>query len=447
MSAITRLPLDLTAKALSNRIIGESHTLVKVNHTNNRVIMLNYGALYDEPITLRVYNAQGVALKRDVDYELTYLYRDLSMLTAFGVYGMIVVTNPTVSAKVTVDYRAVGGQFSLSVPELKAVMEQIRANNISTVYEDIVGRPAEFIPDDHTHEWWQVYGMESTIAELKRIEETVGVGEEAIQAAAEAYGVLLINEAQKVVDDFAAAAAAHYNDFNNPHKVTKAQVGLSELFNWPMATNAQAKVRANNNLYLTPGNAYAIIAASYLPQLEAHIQRTDNPHQLTAAQVNAYTKAVINSKLATRLNVTDRAANTAKLGGSTWTEFYNDVRLNMNVAEIKSGIMRTARLGSNGEAVQSNAEYALTGNSAYTQLRTIFDRYGSQAGKVIHIGGYSSGAAALSALNASFSNLTSFPIGTYALGRIGVSVSGLGTGWEINVWQRGASGWVGRTGR
>lgn len=46
--------------------------------------------------------------------------------------------------------------------------------------------------------------------------------------------------------------AQHVADLDNPHKVTKSQLGLSGIENYPIATQAQALAGDIDNLYLTP---------------------------------------------------------------------------------------------------------------------------------------------------------------------------------------------------
>lgn len=44
----------------------------------------------------------------------------------------------------------------------------------------------------------------------------------------------------------------HLEDFNNPHQVTKAQVGLGNVQNYPIATQAEAISGTRNDRYMTP---------------------------------------------------------------------------------------------------------------------------------------------------------------------------------------------------
>src|SRR5690606_1451162 len=50
----------------------------------------------------------------------------------------------------------------------------------------------------------------------------------------------------------ATAAQNHANDNENPHGVTKTQVGLSNVDNYPTATQTQAEAGTATNAFMTP---------------------------------------------------------------------------------------------------------------------------------------------------------------------------------------------------
>ncbi len=90
---------------------------------------------------------------------------------------------------------------------------------------------------------------------------------------------------------------AHIADKNNPHGVTKAQVGLDLVMNYPMATKTQAEGGSLNTVYMSPLRTKELITKE-VADLRAHVAITSgNPHGTTAAMVGAYTKAEIDKEL------------------------------------------------------------------------------------------------------------------------------------------------------
>lgn len=70
---------------------------------------------------------------------------------------------------------------------------------------------------------------------------------------------------------------SHVADKNNPHGVTKSQVGLGNVENFGIATQSEAEAGTSNSKYMTPLRTKQAI--------DIHATRTDNPHGVTKAQV------------------------------------------------------------------------------------------------------------------------------------------------------------------
>lgn len=72
----------------------------------------------------------------------------------------------------------------------------------------------------------------------------------------------------------------HLGDKNNPHSTTKSHVGLGSVENYGIATQAEAEAGLTNTKYMTPlrvGNA--------IKHLNDHTGYTNNPHSVTKGQV------------------------------------------------------------------------------------------------------------------------------------------------------------------
>ncbi|AGX01911.1 virion structural protein [Erwinia phage PhiEaH1] len=78
---------------------------------------------------------------------------------------------------------------------------------------------------------------------------------------------------------------AHINNRSNPHGVTAAQVGLGAVQNYGIASQSQAQVGADNATYMTPLRTAQAINVLAVPLINAHANRQDNPHNVTKAQV------------------------------------------------------------------------------------------------------------------------------------------------------------------
>jgi hypothetical protein len=109
---------------------------------------------------------------------------------------------------------------------------------------------------------------------------------------------------------------SHEENKTNPHSVTKGQVGLSNVLNYGIATEAEATTGTSNAKYMTPSLTKKA-AKSYVDKTDVGLSNVDNvkqasksefdthtanktnPHGVTAAQVGAYTKSETDTKFVT----------------------------------------------------------------------------------------------------------------------------------------------------
>lgn len=95
-----------------------------------------------------------------------------------------------------------------------------------------------------------------------------------------------------------SATAAHYANTANPHSTTKAQVGLGNVDNFLTATTAEAAAGSVTDKFMTPALVKAAITALASVSVNAHLADLNNPHQTTKAQVGL--SQVLNYPVASR---------------------------------------------------------------------------------------------------------------------------------------------------
>lgn len=78
---------------------------------------------------------------------------------------------------------------------------------------------------------------------------------------------------------------AHIADKTNPHGTTKAQVGLGSVDNYPTATAQEASEGTATNRFMTPYLTAVAISAQVNVAIDFHTGDTNNPHKTTKAQV------------------------------------------------------------------------------------------------------------------------------------------------------------------
>lgn len=77
----------------------------------------------------------------------------------------------------------------------------------------------------------------------------------------------------------------HIADKNNPHNTTKSQVGLGNVENYLIASTQEAIAAVATNRYLVPAHLSAYAQNYIIPILNTHVSDKNNPHGTTKSQV------------------------------------------------------------------------------------------------------------------------------------------------------------------
>lgn len=121
---------------------------------------------------------------------------------------------------------------------------------------------------------------ERGITDIQKVDETQSAN---IRSVTEAHNAL----AEDVERD-ENAANAHYTNYANPHRVSKEQLGLGNVPNVTTNDQRPTFTEASSDQNLASGETLSTSLgkiARGLKRLWAHIARTDNPHSVTKAQV------------------------------------------------------------------------------------------------------------------------------------------------------------------
>jgi hypothetical protein len=258
---VIRYPLDPTGTSPDNLVQGELHTLPA---RLIRAVATTYGAFYTESIVVRD-TSNNQVLTKGVQYYPAELYEIPTAKFGKEVCAIIVITDPSVSSEISLQYQAVGGEFSSSVT---AVIQQIEALNLDDrpiEWGSIIDKPDEYPPSHHLHDAGDIYGFEYVVHALDRIRAAILMGDDVSHDTIYQYIDAMRDGFESADSQNAANLQAHITNTNNPHQVTLAQL------NGYTKPEVDALIADNNT---TLSN-----------QINAHATRTDNPHAVTATQV------------------------------------------------------------------------------------------------------------------------------------------------------------------
>lgn len=325
-------PFDPTGKKESNLVRNEQHILTAINYKSFQFIVPRLAPFFKRNLVVKFRDTSNrvKVWQEGVDYHLGFQYIQASRACALPIYGAIHVINKTLSGVVLLEYQTLGGEWTLDDQKLNDILAKRTFDPRVISWEHIAGVPKLFPVIDH--EW--------------ELDDLVGASE-LVEAIYELRNSLFANSADSLV--------SHTENKNNPHEVTKAQVGLGNVENYGVATNNDVIVSSpSDTLYITPATLQHAIKILVRDALDVHTANTNNPHVVTAEQVDAYTKAKVNELLAQKLNLDDAAVDSQRIGG-------------MSKDELKAFILEGTSANAfslNGKTLQEIIDEVRTASSA-----------------------------------------------------------------------------------
>ncbi|MCO6704833.1 hypothetical protein [Streptomyces sp. CHB9.2] len=259
MAATYTYPFDPTGSATTNAVANERHVLSPPAWTDFYFIVPKYAPYFRDSLRV-IHRPSGKLLVEGQDYHCTHYFHAASHGVARRVYGSITFLDKTLTGVAEISYQTIGGDWILDASADLTRLTNTQLNPRITTWEQVVDVPYQFPPIDH--EW--------NLEDLKGVEAILPILEEMTEAIRESAG-----------SDF----ALHVNDKNNPHNVTKGQVGLDQVQNFPLANITEAQQATLNTRYMTPVRTKNFVDFYVVPLLDAHKNDLNNPHGTTKAQV------------------------------------------------------------------------------------------------------------------------------------------------------------------
>jgi hypothetical protein len=243
----------------ANLITGERQTLQTPGRDDFYFIIPQAAPFFVK--SMKLYNdVTNVEYVEGVDFLFGHYFPEAMDSIGSPIAGSIRFIKRDIAGIVRMDYRTLGGQWGFSDQAILTELSNKQYNPLIRSWGMIAPLPATFPPVPHD----------------QSIDDLVGAEE--------------LRQALQDLADVAEAAAggindSHLQDFNNPHKVNKVQVGLGAVQNFPIATDLEMQLGQATNVYATSRGVALAIAAQALVPLNNFIARRDNPHEVTKAQV------------------------------------------------------------------------------------------------------------------------------------------------------------------
>ena len=294
---VLRYPLDPTGSNPNNLVTGEIQTMPA---RTVRAIAPDYGAFYSDSLVITD-NATNQVLTAS-QYYAAEMYSLPSYEFGQEICSIIMITDPTVSSSVSLQYQCLGGEYQTAQTAIIQQIYNLNLDDRPAAWPAIIGKPDAFPPSAHLHDAGDLYGFEYVTNALDRIRAAILLGDDASHDAIYSYIDLATSQINGTITTLQNNFNAHITNFQNPHQVTAAQVGAY--------TTAQSDANLNAAVTSLTTSINAVNAG-----LTSHENNFQNPHQVTAAQVGAWTVAQTQAAIAAAIATVTLGYTPVQQGG------------------------------------------------------------------------------------------------------------------------------------
>jgi len=266
-TVLPQYPFDPTGLATSNKVV-ETQAIESRGMFDHYYIIPRSGPFFAESVKLRLYpigaNVNnpigGQLLEEGIHFNFGYHFAHASHTIGKPIYGAISFYDRQLVGQLRMEYQNVGGEWVLNDQKMTELLANVAYNPRIATWEQVVELPHQFPVVNHDFNIDDFVGMSEVVDQLDDI-------------------------GKAIEEKTAGGQADHVNNKNNPHEVTKDQVGLGLVDNYPTAAPAEATSGTANNRFMTPLRTKQLIDAVATAALNLHMADVNNPHQTTKAQV------------------------------------------------------------------------------------------------------------------------------------------------------------------
>lgn len=356
-----RYPFDPTGMAADNLVIEESHAVTEAHYRDYHFLIPDFAPFYAEGLVIRLAGSDpDQILVAGVDYFEVLPYLGATRSIGKPVYGAIALNSRWTSGVLLLSYQTVGGKWVADRAHVYRALAEKAYNPRTCTWDVLTNVTDQFPPINHTQNFSDYYDegdliqaigrLGTNIAEeadnvpvirhLRNFEnphrvnlEQLGIPlignwrmADAEEALAGLANDILINpqtlaavrhaitvewqrqhhNSRRYISHIADLLQHHQDDKENPHAVTKAQLGIPLVENWRMADDTEVFSTELTNLIVNPAMLSLVVEAaktkatedlttavntlndtlaSLTNALTAHREDQENPHAVTTTQL------------------------------------------------------------------------------------------------------------------------------------------------------------------
>lgn len=280
-----RYQVDYTGSLAANLVKNEAVTLTS---RAVRVFAPANAPYYKDSMVIRDITTGDTLTS--AQWSAYYLVSAPSAMTELGkeVYAIVIITDQSVSNNLSITYQTVGGDYVTGYDNLVQLLKACTEDTRPVTWNNVLNVSGGFTPNLHLHSVSDTFGWEYLATYLEQLKLAILLGDNLRKDAVLAY----IDNALIASDAFAASQLSsasvfgqHVTSTNNPHNVTAAQLNLGNVMNYPVANTSELNAGTASNRYVTVDQVAQVVRNAVNLGMDAHIARLDNPHAVTPAQV------------------------------------------------------------------------------------------------------------------------------------------------------------------
>lgn len=224
---------DKTGTLVSNLITNEIHELA----TNNSLLIPRYLTYFTNSVSVKAIDINNLetTLLKNVDFITLDFNAKLTKKIGEELCSTILLKDKKNCNKFSITYQAYGGFLNPNYTELINSIKNL-TSTIIVDWKDILNKPDGFpVKNPHRHIWDDVYGMEYLVDTVDRLIDSVennpSFADLNLPSRITSYFNSIPNISKPILNN------THATSSDNFHKLTKQQVNLSNIENYPVISS------------------------------------------------------------------------------------------------------------------------------------------------------------------------------------------------------------------
>lgn len=252
-------PFDPTGESSDNFIYQEQQVLTTPGRDDYYFIIPKAAPFFVESLELRM-DGSSTLLVEGVDYVVGHWFIEAMHGIGKPIGGSIRFFDHDLTGVVLITYQTLGGQWGFDDSAILEELSNRLLNPLVRSWAEIDVLPAAFPPIPHDQRVDTLIGWEEVVNSIATIHDA------------------LINQSDNTNLD-------HINSRDNPHYVTKYQVGLGNVKNYGPADETASREGVLDNLYMTPLGVSRALDQFYTDNIDGLLSGGDNPTGVTKEQI------------------------------------------------------------------------------------------------------------------------------------------------------------------